>query len=63
MTIKITINQDNIITGYASVGDLNNSIEVTVDKIPSDLCDGYYRYVDGQIVLDEQLKEYILSQY
>lgn len=41
--MKIQIDSNNIITSYANVGDIENSIEVTDDQLPSDFYDNYKR--------------------
>lgn len=41
--MRIQIDSNNIITSYANVGDIENSIEVTDDQLPSDFYDKYKR--------------------
>lgn len=41
--MKIQIDSNNVITSYAKVGDIDNSIEVTDDQLPSDFYDNYKR--------------------
>lgn len=54
--MKITINSDNCITGYAMIGDLNNSIEIDQAIVPEDFFDDFvpykYMYVDGTISIN-----------
>lgn len=46
--MKIQIDENNVITSYAIVGDVENSIEVMDDQIPDDFFGnyqrGYYKY-------------------
>lgn len=46
--MKIQLNDNNIITSYANVGDIENSIEVKDDQLPSEFYEhyqrGYYKY-------------------
>lgn len=41
--MKIQIDSNNIITSYAKVGDIENSIEVKDNQLPSDFYDDYKR--------------------
>lgn len=41
--MKIQIDSNNIITSYAKVGNIENSIEVKDNQLPSDFYDGYKR--------------------
>lgn len=59
MEVCISTNQDNIIIGYATIGSIESGQIIEVDGIPDDLCKGYYKLIDGEIVLDEELKSQI----
>jgi len=54
--MKVTINSDNCITGYAMIGDLNNSIEIDQEILPEGFVDNFdpykYMYVDGAISIN-----------
>ncbi|ANJ12795.1 hypothetical protein A8704_01685 [Lactiplantibacillus plantarum] len=55
--MKVTINSDNCITGYAMIGDLNNSIEIDQAILPKGFFDDNfspykYMYVDGAISIN-----------
>lgn len=41
--MRIQIDSNNVITSYANVGDIENSVEVTDDQLPSDFYDNYKR--------------------
>lgn len=57
--MKIQIDSNNVITSYAKVGDIENSIEVTDNQLPSDFYDDYkrnfYKY-------DETNKKIIINE-
>lgn len=63
MQVCISVNKDDIITGYAIIGSIEGGEMITVDEIPEDLCRGYYKLVDGVIVLDEDLKAQLLESH
>lgn len=63
MKICISINDSKIITGYAVIGSIEGGEMVTVDEIPDDLCRGYYKLIDGEIVLDDELKSQIVESH
>lgn len=54
--MKITINSDNCITGYAMIGDLDSSIEIDQAILPKGFFDDFdpykYMYVDGAISIN-----------
>lgn len=54
--MKVTINSDNCITGYAMIGDLDNSIEIDQAILPEGFFDNFvhykYMYVDGAISIN-----------
>lgn len=56
MMLVISTNNNKIINGYAEIGGIEDGVNIAVDKIEEDLCAGYYKLVDGQIMLDEELK-------
>lgn len=63
MQICISADGNNVITGYAIIGSIEGGEMITVDEIPEDLCRGYYKLVDGVIVLDEDLKAQLLESH
>ena len=63
MKVCISVNNDDIITGYATVGSIEGGEMVEMDEIPDDLCHGYYKLADGDIVLDEDLKAQLLESH
>jgi len=54
--MNVTINSNNCITGYAMIGDLNNSIEIDQTILPKGFFDNFgpykYMYVDGAISIN-----------
>ena len=52
----VVIDENNIIRGYATVGGIVGGIEIEAEEAPEDLCAGYYKLINGEIVLDEELK-------
>lgn len=54
--MKVTINSDNCITGYAMIGDLDNSIEIDQAILPEGFFDNFdpykYTYADGAISIN-----------
>lgn len=59
--MKIQLNDDGVITGYASVGDIENSVEVSDDQLPENFKQkfvrGYYKLDDnGAVVVNENYK-------
>lgn len=61
--MKIQIDSNNVITSYANVGDIDNSIEITDDQLPKDFYIKYkknfYRYDEesGMVVRNEEYEE------
>lgn len=62
--MKIQLDENNYITAYATIGDIENSIDVEVEeKIFNDNPCFLYKYENGNIVLDENKKaEYLKEQ-
>lgn len=62
--MKIQLDENNYITAYATVGDIENSIDVEVEeKIFNDNPCFLYKYENDHIVLDENKKaEYLHEQ-
>ena len=50
--MKILLDEDNYIIGYATVGDIVGSIEFK-GAIPEDYEAGIYKYEKGKIIKDE----------
>lgn len=59
--MKIQINEQNVVIGYAEVGDLENSVEVEIEEIPDDLTAGYWVYTDGELNIDEALRDGLIN--
>lgn len=51
--MQIQINNDNLITGYAVIGEIENGIEV--DKIPKEVLENCrkYKYIKGEFIFDD----------
>ena len=54
--MKIQLNDNNIITSYANIGDIEGSIEISEDQLPNDFYEnykrGYYKYdEENQLVV------------
>lgn len=54
--MKIQLNDNNVITSYANIGDVEGSIEISDDQLPSDFYEryqrGYYKYdEENQLVI------------
>lgn len=51
--LKIIINTNNEITGYATIGGIEGEISVPYENVPDDFIENfdskYYLYVDGKI--------------
>ena len=60
MLVKIQLGKNNLIIGYATVGDISNSIEVETDIPPSELLK--YKYVDGSFIINTEPTEKELMQ-
>lgn len=64
MIINIKINSDNVITAYAVIGKVEGGIDVdteiyeSIEDVPP-LSAGYYKLINGQIKVDEELKAQI----
>ena len=59
----LKLDENNYIQGYATIGGLEGAIEVNLEE--SDIPFPYYeayRYVDGQIILDENKLNEIIEQ-
>lgn len=59
--MKIQLNDDGIIIGYAIVGDIENSVEVSDNQLPENFKQkfvrGYYKLDDnGAVVVNENYK-------
>ncbi|EJS63487.1 hypothetical protein [Bacillus cereus] len=54
------VTKESIIVAY-STNWLDDSFEVSLDVVPDDLVAGYYKLVDGQVIIDEELKESIIG--
>ena len=61
MNVCISTNSDGIIIGYATVGTIEGGEMITVNEVPEDLCHGYYKLINGEIVLDEELRDQIAN--
>ena len=60
----LKLDENNYIEGYAVIGGIEGAIEVNLDEadIPYPHCEAY-RYIDGQIILDEdKLNEIIEAE-
>ncbi|WP_353462464.1 DUF2977 domain-containing protein [Mammaliicoccus sciuri] len=55
--LKIIINTNNEITGYATIGGIEGEISIPYEKVPADFIENfdskYYLYVDGQVKENE----------
>ena len=51
----IKIDENNVILDATSFY-VDDYIHTNLDVIPSDIIQGYYKWIDGNILLDEQLK-------
>ena len=60
MLVRIQIDKNNVIIGYATVGDISNSIEVETDIPSNELLK--YKYVDGSFILNTEPTEKELKQ-
>lgn len=51
--LKIIINTNNEITGYATIGGIEGEISIPCENVPADFIENfdskYYLYVDGNI--------------
>lgn len=58
MNIKV---ENDLILSYAIIGNIDDSIEISDNIVPSNFIDNFkpkkYKYVDGQIVLNESYQE------
>ena len=55
--MKINLDKDNYIINYATIGDVENSIEA--DDFEFEYPCNYYQYKKGKIILDKnKLKEF-----
>jgi hypothetical protein len=65
MIINVKCDENNIITSYAVIGKVEGGVDIETDYTNIDdmppLSIGYYKVANGQIVIDEQLKEQIES--
>lgn len=59
--VKIKVNDQNIVTGYVVIGEIADSVEVELEEIPDDLAAGYWKYEDGELFVDQGLKDNILN--
>ena len=60
MKLSVITDSKNIVIGYATVGSLENDIEINIEEIPEDLWKKYYKLEGGKLVVDEDLKaEYV----
>lgn len=54
--LKIIINANNEITGYATIGGLEGEISIPYENVPADFIENYdskyYLYVDGEITIN-----------
>lgn len=60
MTINILKDDNNVIIGFATLGSIVGGVDIktnykNAEEVPS-LSIGYYKLIDGQIVVDEELK-------
>lgn len=62
MNVCISIDDKGIIVGYATVGEIENGVFIHTEEIPLDLCAGYYKFIDGKVILDEDLKIEMVSE-
>lgn len=59
MKIKIILDNENYVSGYAEVGDLENSILISLqDEIYDEFINGYkyYKFVNDILIFDENKK-------
>lgn len=60
MEISVFVGEDNIIKGYATTGGIEGGISIRADYLSLEevslLSIGYYKLIDGQIVVDEELQ-------
>lgn len=68
MQMCLKIDENNIIKSYSVIGKIEGGIDIetetnyNIENIPLDLCAGYYKLIDGNIVLDEELKALLITQ-
>ena len=56
--MKIGLDENNYVIAFATVGDIENSIEVNLRfKSFSDLPCFLYKYENGELILDEEKKQ------
>ena len=60
MLVKIQLDKNNVIIGYATVGDISNSLQVETDIPPNELLK--YKYVDGSFIINTEPTEKELMQ-